>query len=783
MIGVTARYGGLARWASRRRRALIGGAALAAGIVVIVAALGPRRGKEVRLAYVASAGNNHIQVIDLASGRTLRKIYTGATPWRLVAAPDRKSLWVQHWYAGTTAVVSLENHEVRGTFASRGPGAFSPSGAEFLSFDWPSSMLRRFDAKTLEPLGQETTEVRNVYEVVPDPQGRRLLLAQYDPMVTGPHQRYGYILAYTPGEAGHDRAPPPTSIPTGQGTVRVRVLAGGEFFLTADHETNGLTLINKLGDRRSVPTCAAPQELVISPDEKRLIVACAPALGSAKGRLVSYRTDFRARPWPTIAEEAAVELVGSFASASFAPSGDRVYLADKTRARLVELEPATLKMKRELPTGDVPLDIVILDVPERVRDRLAREEGRARSRLRAILTAMKEGSSPLVDLSWIETVQPMQSDSPAQPGSVQPRRVGHSFRAPSSVRAETEDGGVRLAQGGHSVTISPDGRFWVGPRQDLRPALISLWSLSVDDAIRELAGDVPGSPFLRNGLAVDLIGEARDESIRNVVIGTLRPSERVSQLWLDTKTRRPTKLAEAFPIFAVSAHGSAGGGGYVETKFYDFVRTAGGAELPTRLERLVDGRQTQTVRIEALKENSGLAAGQFDLARLGSRVENRAANTGATPAPEKSDATSPGQAVAIASARYLSRPGEPHPDYNSNPPTSGPRLYDLAAFRPHRVPIPPEIQVHNLEHGAVLIQYNCPEPCADLAATLESIADSRPFVVTAPYPLMTARIALTAWGRIDSLDELDVARIDRFIAAHAGKDHHAAGPSLSTLAH
>src|SRR5215212_1411679 len=89
------------------------------------------------LAYVAVAGNNCVRVIDLATGKTLRRIYSGATPWRLVVSPGRDRLWVQHWYAGTTAVVDLAEHEIIRVLPVRGPGAFSADGSQFLTFDWP----------------------------------------------------------------------------------------------------------------------------------------------------------------------------------------------------------------------------------------------------------------------------------------------------------------------------------------------------------------------------------------------------------------------------------------------------------------------------------------------------------------------------------------------------------------------------------------------------------------------------------------------------------------------
>ena len=45
-------------------------------------------------------------------------------------------------------------------------------------------------------------------------------------------------------------------------------------------------------------------------------------------------------------------------------------------------------------------------------------------------------------------------------------------------------------------------------------------------------------------------------------------------------------------------------------------------------------------------------------------------------------------------------------------------------------------------------------------------------VILAPYPGMRTRIALTAWTRLDAFDDLDEARIVRFIRAYRGIDHH-----------
>lgn len=92
----------------------------------------------------------------------------------------------------------------------------------------------------------------------------------------------------------------------------------------------------------------------------------------------------------------------------------------------------------------------------------------------------------------------------------------------------------------------------------------------------------------------------------------------------------------------------------------------------------------------------------------------------------------------------------------------------------HTEPIPDELQVHNLEDGGVGVWYDCPEGCPDLVTQLESIV--RRYgdgVLMSPYPGMDSRIALTAWNRIDTFADFDAGRIERFIRAYRGRDHHA----------
>jgi hypothetical protein len=131
----------------------------------------------------------------------------------------------------------------------------------------------------------------------------------------------------------------------------------------------------------------------------------------------------------------------------------------------------------------------------------------------------------------------------------------------------------------------------------------------------------------------------------------------------------------------------------------------------------------------------------------------------------------PGRTVADQGNAHIPTAETPHEAYNSDPPTSGPHLPYIAPWGVHTRPITPELQVHNLEDGGVLVQYNC--DCPDLAERLRTVVSRYDrFVILAPYPPMKSRIALTAWARIDTLDEFDERRVTRFIEAFRGIDHH-----------
>lgn len=148
----------------------------------------------------------------------------------------------------------------------------------------------------------------------------------------------------------------------------------------------------------------------------------------------------------------------------------------------------------------------------------------------------------------------------------------------------------------------------------------------------------------------------------------------------------------------------------------------------------------------------------------------------------------PGQTVADLGNRHLQNATDPHDPYNSVPPTSGPHLNEKAKWGMSDTPIIDELQIHNLEDGGVMVQYNCTsgtkqrdatvsaqkqDDCKKLVDDLSNVVKKySDKVLLAPYPKLDTNIALTAWTRIDKFNDFDKERIEKFIKAFRGIDHH-----------
>ena len=150
--------------------------------------------------------------------------------------------------------------------------------------------------------------------------------------------------------------------------------------------------------------------------------------------------------------------------------------------------------------------------------------------------------------------------------------------------------------------------------------------------------------------------------------------------------------------------------------------------------------------------------------------------------------------------------------YNSNPPTSGDHYADWIKTGIYSDALDDRRLVHSLEHGYIIVSYNCmklnskfkvqnlkligtafahddslesspsagsgsseelkgnvwegPE-CKDLVKKLSDTATEVRMwkIIVIPRPILDTPIALTAWGRIETLKSFDKERIMRFITA------------------
>jgi hypothetical protein len=118
------------------------------------------------------------------------------------------------------------------------------------------------------------------------------------------------------------------------------------------------------------------------------------------------------------------------------------------------------------------------------------------------------------------------------------------------------------------------------------------------------------------------------------------------------------------------------------------------------------------------------------------------------------------------------KPGESHEPYNSNPPTSGWHYDNPSAAGVYPEPVADETLVHNLEHGHVIISYNCANvqgtSCEELKSNLSNLFDLKRGwkIVVVPRPSLDTGIALTAWNVIDKFNTYDQGRIENFITQY-----------------
>lgn len=150
-----------------------------------------------------------------------------------------------------------------------------------------------------------------------------------------------------------------------------------------------------------------------------------------------------------------------------------------------------------------------------------------------------------------------------------------------------------------------------------------------------------------------------------------------------------------------------------------------------------------------------LAAAGLAISRRGSAIGQQFANQ--VPAPANP---------------HIVNATDPHPAYNSNPPTSGWHTGgNIGPWGVTTQPIPDEITIHNLEHGGIIIHYRQnldPATVTELSNLTRDLQRRSPCVLLIPRPTdkLDTPIAVTAWTWLLKLDSFDANQITQFFEQH-----------------
>jgi Protein of unknown function (DUF3105) len=114
-------------------------------------------------------------------------------------------------------------------------------------------------------------------------------------------------------------------------------------------------------------------------------------------------------------------------------------------------------------------------------------------------------------------------------------------------------------------------------------------------------------------------------------------------------------------------------------------------------------------------------------------------------------------------------------NYNTVPPTSGQHWSSTnpAAPAPWGIKdtnLPNEVTTHNLEHGGIVIAYNglTPAETDQLKGIVRTLMNGTyRKIILEPYPALTdSKIALTSWGWLLKLQNVDQIQIVQFTRQH-----------------
>ncbi len=107
-------------------------------------------------------------------------------------------------------------------------------------------------------------------------------------------------------------------------------------------------------------------------------------------------------------------------------------------------------------------------------------------------------------------------------------------------------------------------------------------------------------------------------------------------------------------------------------------------------------------------------------------------------------------------------------DYAETPPSGGPHAPIWVNCGVYDQPVPTEMAVHALEHGAVWLTYQPDLAAADVAA-LRALARGRDYVLVTPWGAggLPSPVVAVAWGLRLPVDDASDPRLAEFVARYA----------------
>ena len=112
--------------------------------------------------------------------------------------------------------------------------------------------------------------------------------------------------------------------------------------------------------------------------------------------------------------------------------------------------------------------------------------------------------------------------------------------------------------------------------------------------------------------------------------------------------------------------------------------------------------------------------------------------------------------------------------WNSFPPTSGPHYSQWVLWGDYDQPVRQIQQIHNLEHGGMVIQYGSKVPRSDVDQINAFYRSDPNAMLVAPLPKLGNKIALEAWTYLAKLDHFDKNAFTKFRDAlrYHGPEHY-----------